>query len=592
MLLTAALAQAQSLPMPADTGSRASAQGGFEVQIVAPQDVLELLQRHLELLRYRGLSDIDDGELDRLARAAEYNARTLLGTLGYFSPDITVRLHAADSAGKPMRVVIVTAQPGPATRVTEVAITFAGDATTLAQAAPQREAIRNTWSLPAGMRFTQARWDDAKTQALRQLGALHFPNAQVAASRADIDPDTQTARLSVTLDSGPAHRFGMLRIEGLRHFDADLVQRIARLTPGAPYDQVQLLEAQQRLQDSGYFDSAFMSLESGGAPDFAPVLVTLREASRNKLVLGVGASTDSGARVSVEHTNHQLPLIGWRAVSKLLLDRDNQLVGTALTSTPDAGNWRWLTSAQLKHDNASDVKVQSQNLRAGRTKNTDAIDRNYFVEYDRARSDDAGQITRAQSIGASYAWTLRYFDGLPFPSRGYGLGAELGAGLTLGDRRAPFLRLQTHWLGVWPLSASAGRFTARAQGGAVLARDSAVLPSTQLFLTGGDATVRGYAYHDIGKVSTTGQTTAGRFMVNGSVEWQRPIRIDGQASDWESAVFIDGGSVADRPGDFRAKIGIGAGARWKSPVGPLQMDLAYGLAARRLRLHLSVGFTF
>jgi translocation and assembly module TamA len=81
-------------------------------------------------------------------------------------------------------------------------------------------------------------------------------------------------------------------------------------------------------------------------------------------------------------------------------------------------------------------------------------------------------------------------------------------------------------------------------------------------------------------------------MVNGSVEWQRPILIDGQASDWESTLFIDGGSVADHPGDFRAKVGIGAGARWKSPVGPLQMDLAYGLATRRLRLHLTVGFTF
>ena len=55
---------------------------------------------------------------------------------------------------------------------------------------------------------------------------------------------------------------------------------------------------------------------------------------------------------------------------------------------------------------------------------------------------------------------------------------------------------------------------------------------------------------------------------------------------------LDGGSVADRPGDFKAKIGIGAGARWKSPIGPLQTDLAYGVAAKRLRLHLTVGFTF
>ena len=126
----------------------------------------------------------------------------------------------------------------------------------------------------------------------------------------------------------------------------------------------------------------------------------------------------------------------------------------------------------------------------------------------------------------------------------------------------------------------------------MLARDSAVLPVTQLFLSGGDTTVRGYAYHDIGVISPTGRTTAGRFMANGSIEWQRPIQVNGQASDWEGTLFVDGGSVADRPGDFKAKIGIGAGARWKSPIGPLQTDLAYGVAAKRLRLHLTVGFTF
>jgi translocation and assembly module TamA len=39
-------------------------------------------------------------------------------------------------------------------------------------------------------------------------------------------------------------------------------------------------------------------------------------------------------------------------------------------------------------------------------------------------------------------------------------------------------------------------------------------------------------------------------------------------------------------------VGVGAGVRWRSPVGPLQIDVAYGVATHQLRLHLSVGFTF
>ena len=76
------------------------------------------------------------------------------------------------------------------------------------------------------------------------------------------------------------------------------------------------------------------------------------------------------------------------------------------------------------------------------------------------------------------------------------------------------------------------------------------------------------------------------------MEWQRPITINGQMTDWESTVFMDAGAVADSPADLRVKVGIGAGVRLKSPVGPLQIDLAYGLDVKRIRLHLNVGFTF
>jgi translocation and assembly module TamA len=86
--------------------------------------------------------------------------------------------------------------------------------------------------------------------------------------------------------------------------------------------------------------------------------------------------------------------------------------------------------------------------------------------------------------------------------------------------------------------------------------------------------------------------TSGRYLAVGSVEWQRPITIGGQMTDWESTVFIDTGAVADSPSELRAKVGIGAGVRLKSPVGPLQIDLAYGVDSKRLRLHLNVGFTF
>ena len=78
----------------------------------------------------------------------------------------------------------------------------------------------------------------------------------------------------------------------------------------------------------------------------------------------------------------------------------------------------------------------------------------------------------------------------------------------------------------------------------------------------------------------------------GSAEWQRPIYIDGARSDWESAVFMDTGAVADEAQKLALQTGVGVGARWRSPIGPFQADLAYGVKRKQLRLHLSVGFVF
>jgi translocation and assembly module TamA len=37
---------------------------------------------------------------------------------------------------------------------------------------------------------------------------------------------------------------------------------------------------------------------------------------------------------------------------------------------------------------------------------------------------------------------------------------------------------------------------------------------------------------------------------------------------------------------------VGTGVRINSPVGPMELDLAYGLQSRAFRLHMNVGFTF
>ena len=563
----------------------------FDLQVVAPEKIRDLLLKHLELQRYRSLTDLDSTELARLMQAAERNTHDLLATQGYFAAQVTLKLTPTPHSNSAPRDITITVEPGEPVRIQVVQLDFTGPIANDPADASLRNTIRADWTLGPGTPFTQDAWDDAKTQALRNLTVQRFPTGEISNSLADIDPDTQTAQLNVTLASGPAYRFGPLELHGLQRYSAALVSRLAQLPTGADYSQAQLLQTQQRLADSGYFDSVFLTLDTSGDPQAALVVAQLREAKLQKLVLGVGFSTDSGPRLSAEHTHHQLPWLQWRAISKLSLDKDTQTLGTELTAPPDANNWRWVTSAQVQHQNLSDTVTNSQRLRAGRTQGNDHIDRNVYLQYDHALT----------TISANYAWTRRDFDDIRTPTQGYGVAVELGGGFTLGSNRQPYTRTLTRWLGYFPLGKllpgdglfmRAGRLALRAEAGAVVAQANANVPSTQQFLTGGDTTVRGYGYQEIGVSGSSGSVTAGRFMASGSFEWQRPIVLNGKPSAWETALFVDAGAVANTVKTLEAKVGVGGGVRWRSPVGPVQMDIAYGLATRKARLHMSVGFSF
>ncbi len=574
----------------------------FTVEVRAPDSVRDYLIRHLEIQRYRQIDDLGATEVSRLMVIAEGNARELLGTLGYFAPTLALELRDTPTAMRAPREVAITVDPGERAGVSEVQIDFNGAAELDPAAESQRNAIRSAWPLQPGQPFSQQAWENAKAAGLRTLTAKRYPTGHVGSSRAEVDADHRAARLGVTYESGPAYRFGLLQVRGSERYDADGARRIARLPTGTDYDQQELLDAQQRLASSGYYDSVFLMLDTdSGDPQWAPVIAQVRESPLQKVVLGVGFTTDSGPRLSLDHAHNRLPMIGWRAVSKLSVDRKTKSLGTEWNSIPDDHGWRWIGSGLGKRETSGSYEVDSGRLRGGRGKNSEHIDRSYFLQYDYARNRGIDAPPSASAVSLNWTWTGRYFDDPAAPQRGQGLALELGAGYTLTGEHAPFLRSQARWIGVVPLGTVRGeegaqarrsRLQLRAEAGAVAAKDSAQIPATLMFLTGGDTTVRGYSYRQIGTQRADGKIVAGRYLAVASVEWQRPFVWQGKMTDWESTVFVDAGAVADKPGALKAKVGVGVGARWRSPVGPVQADLAYGVDIRKFRLHLRLGFTF
>ena len=576
----------------------------FTLDVRAPEDIDIYLTKNMELQRFRRFPGLEARELSRLLGAADDNARELLATLGYFAPTLTLEMKETPAAEAP-RTIELTVEPGPQTVIREanIAVTGpdSGPEATSAEGAAQRERVQNQWSLSPGQPFTQSGWDSAKDGGLRTLRQRRYPTARIANSRAEVDADKHEAALSVDYDTGPSYRFGSLRIEGSERYDPDGARRLARLPTGAVYSEARMLDAQQRLASSGYYDAVFLTLDTDGTdPDAVPVTAQVREAKLQKWVFGVGVSTDSGPRLSVDHTHNRLPGLGWRAVTKLQYDRKNKLLSTDWTALPNEDGWRWFTGAQVQRETTGSFEVNSGRLRGGRTKSGDRIDRSAYLQYDYANTQGEGAPPASSALTANYSWTGRYFNSPTSPTRGFGLAWDLGAGTTLTPERDPFVRAMARWLYFVPLGKVQleggvprdSRLALRTEAGAVLARDGAQIPVTQLFLTGGDTTVRGYGYRKIGARTENDLLYGGRYLTVASVEWQRPFALRGNVTDFESTVFADAGAVADRVGDLSPQVGVGAGVRWRSPVGPLQADLAYGLKAKSVRLHLRLGFTF
>ena len=562
----------------------------FALHITGPQNVASWLQQHLELQRYKDLTDLDNAELQRLLQSADTQARDLLATLGYFSPTLQWQ-NLPGTPGGAARQVLLGVAPGQQSVVSEVQITLQGDIAHHGATPTQKQTLQQQWPLPAGQAFTQADWVQAKSATLRRLTAENYPLARLTDSQAQVDADTHTVRLTLTLDSGPRVVLGPVHVTGSERYGEEQAIRLARIPIGQAYRQSDLLEAQQRLVASGFYDSVFVSLDTDGDTQAMPVKLELKEALRQKWVVGLGVRSDNGPRVSAEYTQHRVPGLDWRAVTKVAVDKTLQTLSLDLLGQPNEDLWRWTTSGKLEHQVFTGYEVTSQRLRAGRTQLADRVDRTYYAQYDTSHTLGALADTR-ESLSANYAWTWRRFDTLPFPTQGWGFGLEVGSGVTLGSQHVPYARWLGRLLAMQPLWGSNHKLSLRGELGGVVTRDASGIPTTQLFLAGGDGSVRGYALSGIGVETTPGIISAGRYLATGSAEWQIPIYRQSQRTDWEGAVFVDAGAVANSPSQMRAKVGVGFGARWRSPVGPLQLDLAQAQDTHQWRLHMSVGFKF
>ena len=571
---------------------------GVVIEIAAPQPLKALLERHLDLVRLGRISpeDVEDSEWARLVDAAPKQVRQLLQTEGYFAPRVDIQRSARRASGQPDRVR-VEVEPGERARIGRVTLEVEGalergHAVSEAHARSTLDAWRDSWPLGTGSEFRNAAWSDAKAAALARLRAAGYATAAWVGTGAEVDPQSNTVRLFLVADSGPLYRYGLLEIEGLIVQDADTVRNLAGASRGTPITESLVLDYQERLQKSGLFENVSVSLDPDPErADSARVVVRLREAPLQVYTVGVGISANTGPRASAEHTWRRVFGFAASSRNKLEWGQKRQFWEGEISTHPGEDQYRNLVGGTVENLESDSDNVLSQRLRVGRTQDTQRIERLYFVEAERSRRTTvAAGRSSALALSVNYHGVWRDLDSVVLPTQGFSFAGQVGVGRSSGTnaRDGNFSRAYARITGYLPLG-RAWYAQARLEAGQVFLGNNAVVPDSQKFRAGGDESVRGYGFRSLGPL-VDGAVGSGNALYTASFEIARPI-LASMPSLW-GAAFIDAGNAADSFSALKPAVGLGVGVRWRSPVGPLRLDWAYGRETRKGRFHFSVGIAF
>lgn len=561
----------------------------FQTAPGTPEALEPLLARALASIESDAGSEAVDAEEDeRLLRRLRAATTEVLATEGYFSPRIE---SAPDPTAQARHLLEV--DPGRRAAVSSVDLEFSGaiehDIARLAQ-------LRAGWTFGVGRPFRDQDWSSAKTRLLNQVREVDFAGARIADSEADVDAAAATVRLKVQIDSGAPFTLGPLVVTGLKRYPQQLVERYNPFKPGDRYDASRLLDFQRLLQQSQFFGSVIVDVDSDGPNTNAPIKVEVTEARTQRAAVGIGFSTDTGPRIEATY-RHALLFGRPYTLSTGASDDRTRAVAFAdilLPRRPDGyldsmGVLREKTDLEGVRTDRWAAGVKRASTRASGSVSYDTVLAITLESETRSLADGSQPPQVNDVLATTYTWTRRAVDQITNPTTGDLLTLSTTLGLQHGSLgqllQQSFVRVYGRYQRWVPLSPR-DQLILRGEAGHVQVRDPAYVPNDYLFRTGGTTSVRGYSYQSLGvRVGTA--TTGSQELLVGSAEYVRWL-----AAPWGAAVFYDVGDAADDLRNVRLARGYGVGGLYRTIAGPLELDLAYGERFHQWRVHFSIAIAF
>jgi translocation and assembly module TamA len=518
-------------------------------------------------------------DLQRRHRDAPEQIRQALRPFGYYLPQISAELSEARN-GYEARYRIT---PGTPTLVRNVEIRATGAG---ADHPSVRQALTGARAdLVAGQRLIHSRHDAAREVIYDAAYNAGFLDARWVNRDIRVQPDRESADIRLVLETGPRFYFGEFDVQAER-LAPEFIARFTDIEAGDPYDVRRLLRLQLELNEADYFSRVEVRADRRDADgnNHIPVQVVTEPARPQQYNVGAGYATDTGPRFNFGVVLRRLNPYGHRLRSDLQLSGIEQAIAGRYTiPVRNVATDRVDFSLTARRLDVGDADSTQYSAGVGQYVTWFGFRRRAYAQL----QYEGFQIGEHDSQSAKLfmpgvTLTRERSDDMIFPRQGYSVQMDLRGASESALSDVSFLRLRTDMRWVRAVG-ERGRLLVRGEVGALDTVRFDDLPPTQRFYTGGDRTVRGYAYQMIGDRNETGDVIGGRYLVTGSVEYERLI-----LGDFGAAVFIDSGDAfSDR---FRASTGAGIGMRWRSPVGMVRIDVAHPFQHDdSIRLHLSIG---
>ncbi len=419
-----------------------------------------------------------------------------------------------------------------------------------------------------------------------------FFAARFVRSELSIDLQAQLANIDMVFDPGERFRFGHIDISPLEDLSDGFLSRFLTFKSGDEYASENLIKLRQNYNNSQYFDQIAVTPQLSQVNNQqVPVSIELVPRARRAYSAGAGVSTDNGPRFRLNYEDRYINRRGHRlnadlSVSTLL--QEPSLSYIIPLTDPVNDSLRIATGFQRQETDS----YISSTLRAGLTWRSLAWDnwvQNIFVNYQSEKAELTNVIAESRDIqnrtnstisGINLAQTRA--DDPIYPTKGWRLFAQASGSHESLLSDISFAQLYAS--GKLIRSAGPGRLLLRAEIATTVADELLELPLSVRFFTGGDQSVRGFQYRELGDTNDLGDVVGGKHLFVGSIEYDYRIR-----GAWSVAAFIDTGNSFRDFGNMALRESAGLGVRWLSPIGPIRFDIAKGLDSDNVRFHITMG---